>query len=150
MTPGAGGRRRGRAVALVGVTIALSAPGLAAAPDIQAHRAGIWAIAAPDGETRWIVIHDLAEGVRTGTFHVEVLARRSGAPAWDVRHIQPHMAVTKAALERSVLRPLTRGAVYPESFDAAYEAWRAQDDGAGGTVCSTTVTACLASGARAR
>jgi hypothetical protein len=88
-------------------------------PDLFENRSGIWALS-PDGDhLRWVEIHDLDEARRSGVFHVEVLARRSADPAWKVDHVVPHLAVTAAALRRSVRGPLARGGVYPEAFDTA-------------------------------
>jgi hypothetical protein len=53
------------------------------------------------------------------------------------------MAITREALRRSVVAPLQSGAVYPESFDDAFAAWRAQNHGAGGGVCTTSVEECI-------
>lgn len=140
-----GGPWRARGCGTLALVAVLAGGSTAApVPDLQAHRAGMWEIAAPRGESRWIVIHGLDDAGRTGVYHVEVLSRRAGAPAWDVQRVRRHMAVTKAALERSVVRPLTRGAVYPEPFDSAYAAWRAENAGEGGAVCATSVAECLA------
>lgn len=64
-------------------------------------------------------------------------------PAWRIVHLVPHMAITKQALRASVVEPLESGAVYPESFDDAYHAWQAQNDGAGGSICTSTVVDCM-------
>jgi uncharacterized protein DUF5086 len=113
-------------------------------PDLFAHRTGLWSLA-PQGDTlRWIEIHNLDEAGRSGVFHVEVLARRRGDPAWKVKHVAPHVAITTAALERSVVAPLTRGAVYPETFDAAYRKWQeARSAGGRAPVCDSTIDECL-------
>ena len=112
--------------------------------DLFGHRAGLWSIE-PDGSTtRWVEIHNLEEAKTTGIFHVEVLGRRRGDPAWKIQHLAPHLAITTAALQRSVRKPLTRGSVYPETFDAAYSEWCKARDGGGNTpVCSSTVAACI-------
>lgn len=110
------------------------------------HKPGIWEIA-PDGAMiRWVVIHNLAEARDSGVFHIEVVGRERSKPSWDVRRIRAHMAVTKEALKKSVVRPLERGAVYPEPFDDAYAQWKKQADGGRREVCETSVPECLAAG----
>ncbi|HTZ00437.1 MAG TPA: DUF5086 family protein, partial [Rhodocyclaceae bacterium] len=62
------------------------------------------------------------------------------SPPWQFRHLAKHMAVTEAALRAGIVKPLKKGAVYPESFDAAYVEWKALGDG---PVCRTSVMECL-------
>ena len=114
--------------------------------DLLGHRPGLWSIA-PDGKTdRWIEIHHLDEAKSSGVFHVEVLGRRRGDPVWKIRHIAPHLAVTTEALNRSVVEPLKRGSVYPETFDGAYAAWRkAKSEGGNAPICESTVIECMTS-----
>ena len=112
--------------------------------DLLGHRPGLWSIAAEGKLTRWVEIHNLDEAKRSGLFHVEVLGRRQGDPTWKIQHIAPHLAVTAAALDRSVVKPLKRGAVYPETFDSAYAAWRkAKSEGGNAPVCESTVVECI-------
>lgn len=110
---------------------------------LKDHKQGIWSISAGADESRWIVIHDIVKGASTGIYHVEVLARKNGAPAWQVRHLANHIAITEAALLRSVVKPLSKGAVYPESFETSYKDWQSQNNGAGGGVCQSEVVQCL-------
>jgi hypothetical protein len=116
------------------------AGGSQAAPDLFGH--DLWSIAARDGELRWVVIHDSEASRATGIVHVEVIARKKGRPAWDVRRVADHLAITAEALRRSVRAPLDSGRVYPERFDAAYAAWKALD-ASRRPVCDTSVEACL-------
>jgi len=110
---------------------------------LQDHRPGIWSLPPDRGESRWLVIHGLAQSAQSGVYHIEVLRRATGDPVWKIGRLANHMAITEAALARSVVAPLKKGAVYPESFDDAYRKWQAQNDGAGGTVCQTEVLQCL-------
>ncbi|WP_165873589.1 DUF5086 family protein [Parasulfuritortus cantonensis] len=126
--------------ALAGLTATCA---LAAGPDLAGHAAGIWALPSTATTTRWLVVHDPAGGHATGVYHIEVLERPRGAPAWQVDHVAGHMAITEAALARSVGKPLRRGAVYPETFDSGLAAWRAENGGQGGAVCATSVLDCL-------
>lgn len=110
------------------------------------HKPGIWEIA-PEGKlSRWVVIHNLSEARDTGVFHIEVMGREKGRPAWDVKRIRAHMAVTKDALKRSVVKPLDRGAVYPEAFDDAYAQWERDADGGRKVVCEGSILECLSGG----
>lgn len=108
--------------------------------DIFAHKAGIWALPDDEGYHRWVVIHNLDEAKTSGTFHIEVIARKKGDPKWAISRLCPHMAITAEALAGSVTGPLTSGAVYPEAFYDAYRAWKATRDKA---VCTDSVLACL-------
>ena len=128
------------------VAVFMLLPEYAPAQGLDAHRAGIWSIADAPGMSRWIVIHDPGTSQAAGIYHIEVIGRETGAPAWRIVHLAPHMAITERALRVSVVEPLESGAVYPESFDQAYAAWRAQNDGAGGSVCTTSVIECMPKG----
>ena len=111
---------------------------------LQQHPIGIWSIAdGIDHERRWIIIHNLEEGMKSGVFHIEVIGRGKGQPAWNIRHISRHMAISENALLRSVIKPLKSGGVYPESFHDAYHAWQMQNNGKGGFVCHSDVLQCL-------
>ena len=116
--------------------------------DLLSYQPGLWSID-PDGSiTRWVEIHNLDDAKKTGVFHVEVLGLRHGDPAWKVQHLVPHLAITEAALQRSIVKPLKQGSVYPETFDSAYSRWRkTRDAGGDAPVCDSTVTACMSQGA---
>jgi hypothetical protein len=118
----------------------------AAGLDPASNGAGIWSIGDGPGMKRWIVIHDPGSSRANGVYHIEIVGRKTGDPAWRIVHLVPHMAITAKALQASVVEPLESGAVYPESFDDAYAAWQAQNDGAGGNVCTTTVIECMPDG----
>ena len=90
------------------------------------------------------MIHNLADGKKTGIYHIEVIQKATGAPSWQIERLVKHMAITEAALKRSVVKPLNSGAVYPEAFDDARAEWQAQNGGKGGEVCSTSVRDCIA------
>ena len=130
-----------RSIPLAGVLlVGTLVPGL----DLFAHRAGLWSLPAIGDADRWVEIHNLDAARASGIFHVEILSRRHGAPAWQVKHVAPHLAITRAALERSVVKPLKSGAVYPESFDSAYQVWlRDERAGKHPFVCGSSVDQCL-------
>lgn len=111
--------------------------------DLFLHEKGLWSIQGTTEENRWVIIHNMKEAKETGIFHIEVIAREVDVPAWKIKHIVKHMAITKAALSISVLKPLDKGAVYPETFNAAFEEWRKQNSGKGGFVCTSSLAECL-------
>jgi len=114
-----------------------------AGPDILGHKLGIWQIQGTANQNRWLIIHNLEEAKATGVFHIEIIGRNNGQPAWSIVHLRDHMAISLEALKRSVIRPLKRGAVYPESFDTAYTQWKQAADGGRLDICATTVVDCL-------
>ena len=110
---------------------------------LHAHEKGIWSLSGTAAAERWIVIHDLPEAKRTGVYHIEVLAREKNEPKWKVTRLRPHLAITEQALDRSVVKPLSSGAVYPESFDDAYRRWKEEQAQGGAFVCETSVLECM-------
>lgn len=125
------------------ISLLFTSAALSANPDIQGHKPGIWSILGTKKQNRWLVIHNLEEAKNTGIYHIEVIGRGARDPAWKIQHIAKHMAITETALAASVLKPLNKGAVYPESFDSAYRAWQSQNQGAGGAICRQSVLNCL-------
>lgn len=107
------------------------------------HEKGIWAIQGTKDKNVWIIIHNLKEAQRTGIFHIEVVARKKNGPPWKVEHLVKHMAITEGALSASVLMPLEKGSVYPETFDTYFKEWRRQNSGKGGPVCSASIAECM-------
>ena len=107
------------------------------------HKPGIWAIQGKGTLDRWIVIHNLAEAKDTGIFHIEVIGHVKGRPSWDIKRICNHMAISLDALKRSVMKPLNKGAVYPEAFDDAYANWKKDAEAGQKAVCDRSVLECL-------
>jgi hypothetical protein len=58
------------------------------------------------------------------------------------------MAVTRAALQASVIRPIRRDEPYPEHFHQAMRRWLKLREAGEATLCATTVTECLSDGER--
>lgn len=114
-----------------------------AAVDINSHETGIWAIAETETMQRWIIIHNLSEARSRGVFHIEVIGRNNGDAMWQIKHLVPHMAITREALKNSVVKPLKKGGVYPETYDYAYSEWLKENDGTGGSICRTSVLECM-------
>ena len=110
---------------------------------IRTHKPGIWAVEGTEEYDRWVVIHDLEESIKSGVYHLEVIARKKGDPVWSVERLVDHMAITEEALCNSVTNPLNRGAVYPEAFEFAYKAWVTRNAEQGGEICQTSVLNCM-------
>ncbi len=132
-------------VILTGLLLALT-PVEAGEPTLQSHTPGIWSIKGTDTQDRWIVIHNREEAIGTGIYHIEVIGRTKGAPAWKITRIKPHMAITETALRRSIFKPLNKGAVYPEAYDDAYREWTLQKEKGTEVICTTSVLNCLGAG----
>lgn len=130
-----------RSIAFAGVLLVGT---LVPGPDLFANRTGLWSLPAIGDAERWVEIHNLDTAKASGIFHIDVVSRPRGAPAWRLEHLAPHMAITRGALERSVVKPLKSGAVYPESFDSAYQVWlRDERAGKHPFICGSTVDQCL-------
>ena len=104
----------------------------------------LWSLPAPPGQLRWLIIHNLATAPAEGIFHVEVLERRRSDPPWKFTRPAAHLAVTGTALRASILKPLRRGLVYPETYDAAFAQWQRERAAGHAAVCDTSIDACLA------
>jgi hypothetical protein len=103
----------------------------------------LWELSRDDSAVRWLVIHNLAEGKKSGVFHVEVLERKLEDPAWRFTRLVAHMAVTQQALRASVSKPLRSGHVYPEHFHHAFAEWQKEEAAGTATICETAVQDCL-------
>ena len=76
-------------------------------------------------------------------FHVSVLSREKGRPVWNLKHVVPHMAITEAALRRSVTGPAPKQRMsYPEQYDEGYSQWRKLRAQANAPICETSVLEC--------
>jgi len=128
--------RTGIGVILIGVAAAGSARE-------DAISSGVWAIRGTAVETRWIEIHRVEKKNGAPLYHIEVLGRKKGNPSWQVEHLVPHMAITGAALKRSILGPSRDRGVYPETFDGAYVRWQELDAAGKATICDRSVEDCM-------
>ena len=109
----------------------------------EAFSSGIWAIRGTAVETRWIEIHQVENKKGALLYHIEVLARKLGNPSWQLVHLVPHMAITKAALKRSITGPSRDRSVYPETFDDAYVQWQELDAAGKAPICDQSVEECM-------
>lgn len=135
------GQRRVRFLLIA--VLASFVPTVAFAAWTESISVDIWAMRPTAKETRWLVIHNRDSAIAEGLFHVEVLALAKGAEPWRVRHLARHLALTEEALRASIVKPLRRGAVYPESFDDAYAQWREQSNAGSAPICRSSVFECL-------
>jgi len=104
----------------------------------------LWSIRSDAGKIRWIEIHNLDTAAADGVYHVEVMERmRADAPS-QFKPLAPHMAVTEGALRASLVEPLGKGAVYPETYDDGYSRWRAAQAGNHAFICKVSINDCLA------
>ena len=101
---------------------------------------GAWSLDGPQGIKRWLFVHAVPSD-KDPNFHIEVLQAKSDDPAWQFDRLMPHMAISEAALRRSIVGQLKRRPPYPEAYDVAYRSWL---ESARREVCATTVTECLA------
>ncbi|MDO9212323.1 MAG: DUF5086 family protein [Methylococcales bacterium] len=111
--------------------------------NLEANTTGIWSITPTAQQNRWLIIHNLTEAQTTGIYHIEVIGRDKKAPAWKIKHLAAHIAINKPALLKSIIKPLKKGNVYPESFDDALSKWKKENDGKGGAVCTASVIECI-------
>jgi len=102
-----------------------------------------WQLPATRSEDRWLELHQI-EGVgETRVYHVSVLSREKGHPVWSLKHIVPHMAITEAALRRSITGPARKQRMsYPEQYNQGYGQWRKLRAQGNAPICETSVLEC--------
>jgi hypothetical protein len=133
----------------LGVRALIVAMACLAAPVGVAYWSGkisspLWSIRSEEGKIRWIEIHNLATAATDGLYHLEVMERLRAAPPSQFKPLARHMAVTEEALRASLVEPLGKGSVYPESFDEAFSRWKAAQAANHAFVCKVSINACLA------
>ena len=104
----------------------------------------LWSIRSDEGKVRWIEIHNLATAAADGVYHLEVMERLRAAPPAQFKPLARHMAVTEEALRASLVEPLGKGSVYPESYEEAFGGWKAAQALNRAFVCKVSINACLA------
>jgi Domain of unknown function (DUF5086) len=103
----------------------------------------IWMLSPTSNEIRWLEIHSVDSGDPIVLYHVSVLVRGKSDPVWKVQHLIPHLAITNAALKRSVIKPAVRiRESYHETYDDAYRKWLALRADGKATICDTSITEC--------
>lgn len=123
--------------------LCLFLPAMVVAKDVGSNESGIWSIAPTEKMNRWVVIHNLEEAKVSGIYHLEVIGRNKGDAAWQIKHLVPHMAISKEALEKSIINPLKKGGVYPETYENAYSKWLKENNDKGGATCKTSILECM-------
>jgi hypothetical protein len=111
--------------------------------NLEANTTGLWSITPTAQKNRWLIIHNLTDAQTTGIYHIEVIGRDKKAPVWHTNTLAAHIAIDKPALLKSIIKPLKKGDVYPESFDDALSKWQKENNGKGGAVCNTNVLDCI-------
>jgi len=108
-------------------------------PDI--YSIACWLLPGSPGKITWVEIMNREEAKATGIAHVWVLARKKGAPKWEIEHVCYHIAITTEALRRSVTQPYkTAGAYYPDVYYERLESWRREQKEGKAIVCTTSIS----------
>jgi hypothetical protein len=120
--------------------LCFSPPAVAAIPFAEGT---IWELSGTATEERWLELHLIEGEGQNAVYHVSILSRHVGDPVWKLTHVVPHMAITDAALRRSVIRLATRKrASYPETYDGAYRQWLQLQAKGNAPICVTSVIEC--------
>lgn len=102
-----------------------------------------WRLPGTRAEERWVEIHEIEGNGADRLFHISVLSREKGQPSWNLKHVLPHMAITEAALRRSVLGPAPKQRMsYPEQYNEGYSQWRGLLAQHNAPICDTSVLEC--------
>ena len=98
-----------------------------------------WRLPGTATEVRWLEIHQIDGSL----FHVSVLSRVKGQPVWSLKHLAAHMAITEAALRRSVTGPaLKERFSYPEQYNEGYDRWQKLRASGNAPICESSVLEC--------
>jgi len=108
-------------------------------PDIYSARC--WLLPGSPGKITWVEIMNIEDARKTGIAHVWVLARKKGAPKWEVEHVCYHIAITTDALRRSVTQPYkSAGAYYPDVYRENLEMWKRSEKEGKASICTTSIS----------
>jgi hypothetical protein len=110
-----------------------------AAPRSDIYSADYWEIPGPPANVTWVEIHHREEARNSGNAHISIIARKRGAPVWEIQRVCDHLAITKDALTRSVTRSLKIRGAYPERFFEAYARWREDEKKGTALICSISI-----------
>jgi hypothetical protein len=125
------------------ISMAVFSTTLIASPAGKFTVGSTWMLPATASDLRWVEIHKI-EGVGTDAlYHISVLRRSKTDPVWNLKHVVAHMAITGAALSRSVAPVVSHmGAAYPETYEEGYKAWLGLGGKGNPPICDTTVMEC--------
>ncbi len=126
---------------------ALIAWSLLSGPPVEADvgfvQESMWELPGTPSEDRRLEVHQVEGTGATALIHISVLSLPKERPAWDSRHIIPHMAITQAALRQSGIRPAPKQLMsYPETYNEAYKRWRELRAQGNAPICETSVLDC--------
>ena len=103
----------------------------------------VWKLPGTPIEDRWLEVRSIDGSDANVLYHVSVLSRKKGSQVWDIKHIVPHMAITAAALRRSVVQLASAERdSYPESYDNGYRQWLQARSEGNAPICATSVIEC--------
>jgi len=102
-----------------------------------------WMLSGTASDLRWVEIHRI-EGVGTDVlYHISVLRWLKTDPVWNLKHVVAYIAITGAALSRSVAPVVSHmGAAYPETYEEGYKDWLGLREKGNPPICDTTVMEC--------
>ncbi len=117
----------------------------AAADRSPISEGSIWTLPSTPTEQMWLEVHAIDGDGAEPTYHISVLSKIKGDPAWKITHVAAHMAITETALRNGPLRPAPKSvrAAYPEAYDAGYAEWIKLNSQGIAPICSTSVMECL-------
>jgi hypothetical protein len=98
----------------------------------------MWVVDETAKTLTWVEIHQTDDSQSTGIFHVSVHMMKKNSRE-DYLGRWNHLAITRDALERSVIRPIKHRWFYPEGFEEGYHTWQEERKKGTEFVCTTTV-----------
>src|SRR5450755_4758603 len=109
---------------IAAISVAAFSTTLVASPAAKFTVGSTWMLPGTASDLRWVEIHKI-DGVGTDAlYHISVLRRPKTDPVWNLKHVVAHMAITGAALSRSVAPVVSHmGTAYPETYEEGYKAW---------------------------
>lgn len=116
---------------------------LTAISAVEFTEGSTWKLSGTSSELRWVEIHNIEGAGTEAVYHVSVLRRLKTDPVWNSKHVVAHMAITEAALSRSLSPvPSHLGFTYPETYEEGYRQWIGLRETGHAPICATTVMEC--------
>jgi hypothetical protein len=116
---------------------------LPAEADVVFTSMSTWHLPGTPSEERWVEVHQIDGSDASAIIHISVLSRDKGQPVWSLRHVLAHMAITAAALRRSVTGPARKERMpYPEQYSEGYSQWQKLRAQGNAPICETSVLVC--------
>jgi hypothetical protein len=102
-----------------------------------------WRLPATPSSDRWLEVREIEGLGAHRLFHVSVLSLEKGRPAWNIKHVVCHMAITEVALRRSITGPAPKQRMsYPEQYNEGYGQWLKLKAQGTAPICETSVLEC--------